>query len=219
MAEGKRLIKDAIFAGLTPRSLIVSDESHLDEFGPLKESHLSQCSIYRVPYKDLSTWSSLTTCPGIVGIFNRPHAIAVSPDSLPITVICDNIREPNNLGSIFRVCAALCARQVVIMKGCADPWEAKCLRGGCGGQFHIPITYPVRWEDIDRFVSRTTGNVKVFLAENVARSGCSTALKSIDENLALQSDDALVVVIGGETHGVSEEAYRYGGWSEYLCIT
>lgn len=35
----------------------------------------------------------------------------------PITVICDNIREPGNLGAVIRTVTAVGATQIILMKG------------------------------------------------------------------------------------------------------
>lgn len=37
--------------------------------------------------------------------------------TLPITLVCDNIREPGNLGSILRIAAAIPVRRVVLISG------------------------------------------------------------------------------------------------------
>lgn len=53
-----------------------------------------------------------------VGIFEIPEFNhAVRKDSFPITVICDNIREPGNLGTILRTVAAVGASQIILIKG------------------------------------------------------------------------------------------------------
>jgi len=38
-------------------------------------------------------------------------------NAFPITVICDNIREPGNLGAVLRTVTAVGASQVILMKG------------------------------------------------------------------------------------------------------
>lgn len=205
IVEGKRLIKDAILAGLRPHAMVISDPSLLADLEEYRESHFHNCSFYRVPIKDLSTWSSLTTCPGILAIFERPKEVQSDENCLPITVVCDNIREPSNLGSIFRVAAALPCRRVVVIKGCADPWESKCLRGGSGGQFHIPIEYPVTWEELHNVIK--VERSEIFLAENESKNDL-LKVQTIDDQLVNSPDKDIVVVIGGETHGISDEAYE-----------
>lgn len=37
--------------------------------------------------------------------------------SIPVNIICDNIREPGNLGSILRTCAAAGCKTVILTKG------------------------------------------------------------------------------------------------------
>lgn len=206
VVEGKRLIKDALQTGIEPQAVFVTDESHLTDFEQFREELTKSIPIYRVPIKDVSVWSSLTTPPGVLGIFKRPLQMKPPKNCLPITVICDNIREPNNLGSIFRICSALPCSQVIVTKGCADPWDAKCIRGGSGGQFHIPIEYPVLWEALSGVASESS----VFLADNQCHSK-SLQFRTIDQQLfsgLAKEQENIFLVIGGETHGISREAYE-----------
>lgn len=53
-----------------------------------------------------------------LGIFEMPiidHRVRKS--AFPITVICDNIREPGNLGTILRTVTAVGASQIILIKG------------------------------------------------------------------------------------------------------
>lgn len=200
LVEGRRLIIDAIEAGLKLETLLFSDR---EEYNSIENRLVGESDIYKVPYSDLKMWSGLTTCPGLMGIFSRDlNLLNISEkDSLPLTVICDNIREPNNLGSIIRSCAGASCSKVIITKGCADPWDTKSLRGGCGGQFRVPIIGPVQWSSIRDFLPES---YRIFTAENnVEKSG--HILPYFQQNF--KNLDHTVLIIGGET-GFSADAYE-----------
>lgn len=38
-------------------------------------------------------------------------------DAVPVTIICDNVREPGNLGAILRVAAGAGCERVILTKG------------------------------------------------------------------------------------------------------
>lgn len=201
--EGQRLIKEALSSDLSMDYLLFSKDEHLDyienAFGVDK---LKDTTVIKVPYSDLKLWSQMTTFSGIMGVFKKPNINEQYEhnlySALPITVICDNIREPNNLGSIIRTCAAIPCKKIIVAKGCANPWETKCLRGGAGGHFHVPVFGPLTWEEITRYHLDVTEQICV--ADNDASYGVS-----FDE-MQYKSNVGKTLVIGGETHGVSAEA-------------
>uniref|UniRef100_A0A1B0DIJ4 RNA 2-O ribose methyltransferase substrate binding domain-containing protein n=1 Tax=Phlebotomus papatasi TaxID=29031 RepID=A0A1B0DIJ4_PHLPP len=210
LLEGRRLIEDALKSNMQMKKLFFSRPEELEELSDLlKYSPHSQ--LFRVTYRDLSLWSQLTTSPGILAIFERPTSIQSRPKNiLPISVICDNIREPNNLGSVIRICAALPCREVLVMKGCTDPFDGKSLRGGAGGQFHVPLRYPVNWEDLQEILPEDNS---VFVAENNVEKALNfTEKKPLDvaEFFLPEQNPGhhMTLIIGGETHGISEEGYR-----------
>ncbi|KAI8118544.1 putative RNA methyltransferase-like protein 1 [Lucilia cuprina] len=216
--EGRRLILEALDCGLKLNSLIFSQKDQLLDI----KDNVSQAQkqfntkIYKVPHHDLKTWSTLTTPPGIMAIFERPalHTVvskmSSGSDPLPITVVCDNIREPNNLGSIIRTCAALPCLQIVITKGCCDPWESKALRGGCGGHFRVPIRDDVDWQDVPLMIPpEVADNCCIFVAENNLEKLENKTASVVEYSEVEKTGSHNVVIIGGESHGVSEDAYRF----------
>lgn len=212
LVEGRRLIIEAIESGLVLDHVLFSD---MDQMQLLKEHLPSDAKLVKVPQSDLRVWSNLSTCPGLMAVFTKPNDMSDiwtrrQSAPLPITVICDQVREPNNVGSIIRNCAAIAVEQVIVTKGCADPWESKALRGGSGGQFKIPVRGPCEWSSIRSMLPRE--NCFVFLAEN-CRANALEHLPDGPELIVPYSDVAYagkhaVIVIGGETEGISEDAYR-----------
>lgn len=83
--------------------------------------------------------------------------------TLPITVICDNIRDPGNLGSIIRTCAAAGCDRLIALKGCVDIWDPKVIRSGMGSHFRLSMINDVGWETINNHIPE---NSKVYLADH-----------------------------------------------------
>jgi tRNA G18 (ribose-2'-O)-methylase SpoU len=115
VVEGKLLIKEAINNQFKLTHIFFSNIENIEYLlDDLKK--FSSAEIIKVPQHDLKQWSVLTTCPGVIAIFDKKE-VDEDSNSLPISVICDNIREPNNLGSIIRVAKAVACRQVILTKG------------------------------------------------------------------------------------------------------
>ncbi|XP_042903475.1 rRNA methyltransferase 3, mitochondrial [Parasteatoda tepidariorum] len=164
LLEGKRLINDAIDAGMELKSIYFSREKDLAEINFRRAAQ--KVEFFKVLYRTMQMWSDLKTCPGVMGIFKRPCAEDVhmlSEPVLPVNIICDNIKDPGNLGSIIRNAASAGCQNILLMKGCVDPWEAKVLKTGCGGHFRIPIISNIEWTLLSNYISRES---HIFIADN-----------------------------------------------------
>uniref|UniRef100_A0A8D0F7J7 RNA 2-O ribose methyltransferase substrate binding domain-containing protein n=1 Tax=Strix occidentalis caurina TaxID=311401 RepID=A0A8D0F7J7_STROC len=166
LLEGHRLIKDALEAGAVLQTLFFSTVGHLKE---LPEAQLKRANLVKVKFEDIKSWSDLVTPQGLIGIFSKPeHAKMSYPatqltNSLPLLLICDNIRDPGNLGTILRSAAGAGCEKVLLTKGCVDPWEPKVLRAGMGAHFRLPIVASLDWESVP---SNLPAGVRVCVADN-----------------------------------------------------
>ncbi|KAM6110865.1 rRNA methyltransferase 3, mitochondrial [Pterocles gutturalis] len=166
LLEGHRLIKDALEAGAVLQTLFFSTVGHLKE---LPEAELKRANLVKVKFEDIKSWSDLITPQGLIGIFSKPdHAKMSYPaaqltSSLPLLLICDNIRDPGNLGTILRSAAGAGCEKVLLTKGCVDPWEPKVLRAGMGAHFRLPIVASLDWESVP---SNLPAGVQVCVADN-----------------------------------------------------
>ena len=97
----------------------------------------------------MKLWSDLTTGPGVMAVFSKQELCcnvrAASP--LPLTLVCDNVRQPDNLGALLRVTAG--ARRVLLIKGTTDLWSSKLLRAAAGANFQVPVVEEVGWEVLE----------------------------------------------------------------------
>ncbi|XP_031845881.1 rRNA methyltransferase 3, mitochondrial [Nomia melanderi] len=148
--EGHRLINDAVKAGAELDILLFNNKDDLNLL-----NLPSNAQLYKVPYKTIQLWSSLFHSPGLIGIFKTPDVSNNAPaeNALPLTVICDNIRDPGNLGSIMRAVAAVGCEKLILIKGCIDLWDPKVLRAASGAHFRVPIHAFPTWADISPLLS------------------------------------------------------------------
>uniref|UniRef100_A0A8C2U2K5 Mitochondrial rRNA methyltransferase 3 n=1 Tax=Coturnix japonica TaxID=93934 RepID=A0A8C2U2K5_COTJA len=161
LLEGHRLIRDALEAGAVPRALFFSTALHLRELPP---APLKGARLVRVRFEDIKCWSDVVHFVSS-GIFSKPDHTKMSYPTaqLPIILICDNIRDPGNLGTILRSAAGAGCEKVLLTKGCVDPWEPKVLRAGMGAHFRVPIVANLDWESVP---SNLPSGVRVCVADN-----------------------------------------------------
>ncbi|XP_046380531.2 rRNA methyltransferase 3, mitochondrial-like isoform X1 [Haliotis rufescens] len=169
LLEGFRLIRDAIDSGASAKCIYFSDTDFLDRLGAVR---LGNMALYKVQYRDIKSWSDTHTPAGIMAIFEKPNqGECPSPQAtkLPLTLICDNVRDPGNMGTLIRTASAVGCHRVLTTKGCVDVWEPKVIRAGMGSHFHIPILSSIPWEllinyvrdDDDVFIAETAKQEKV----------------------------------------------------------
>lgn len=116
------MIQEALEAGLKLETLIFSK---IEQVKPIKDEILrSKAKLYKVANHNFKIWSQLTTTPGVLGIFYRPANLndlierhRAKEQIIPVSIVLDNVREPNNMGAIIRVAAAVGADQVILTKG------------------------------------------------------------------------------------------------------
>ncbi|XP_070249570.1 rRNA methyltransferase 3, mitochondrial isoform X1 [Myotis yumanensis] len=166
LLEGRRLIADALKAGAVPQMFFFSRLDYLKE---LPADKLKGVRLVKVKFEEIKEWSDLVTPQGIMGIFARPdHVKMTFPatqlcHSLPLLLICDNLRDPGNLGTILRSAAGAGCSKVLLTKGCVDPWEPKVLRAGMGAHFQVPIINNLDWETVPKYLPDDT---RVYVADN-----------------------------------------------------
>ncbi|XP_077167260.1 rRNA methyltransferase 3, mitochondrial [Paroedura picta] len=239
LLEGQRLITDALTVGAIPQMLFFSAVEHLRE---LPAAKLKRASLIKVRFDEIKTWSDVITPQGVIGIFSRPdHSKMTYPTvqqrhRLPLSLICDNIRDPGNLGTILRSAAGAGCERVLLVKGCVDVWEPKVLRAGMGAHFHLPIISNLDWEEVPNYLPPDTRMhmadvtmepspraqeepaVRVKDSWPYERKSQHSDTESDEEEDAgagpleiqlyseLWVEEPMALVIGGETHGVSGAA-------------
>ncbi len=71
-----------------------------------------------------------------------------------LVVVCVDVRDPGNLGTVIRTADAAGVDAVVCCDGTVDPTNPKCVRATAGSLFHVPV---VEGGDVDAASSARCG--------------------------------------------------------------
>ncbi|XP_043115109.1 rRNA methyltransferase 3A, mitochondrial [Puntigrus tetrazona] len=227
LLEGRRLICDALSAGVSLQTLFFSAVERLHEL-PLDK--LQQAKLIKVRYEDMKTWSDLVAPQGVIAIFSKPDASRLEfpkemrLQSVPLFLLCDNIRDAGTLGTVLRCAAAAGCERVLLSKGCVNAWGPKVLRAAMGAHFRLPVFSNLDWDEISEHLPE---DVVVHVADDGTQAPGQTEEGFSDDSSDEESDDELslaglkprvyceswaqrstALVIGGDSHGLSPEALR-----------
>jgi 16S rRNA (guanosine(1370)-2'-O)-methyltransferase len=98
---------------------------------------------------------------------------------------------------------ALPATKVLLPKGCADPWETKAIRGSSGSVFFMPTETSLTWQQIDKSLSSGEDTIADNDTSKYYERDVIEYDKIPDEIIAGRN---IIIIIGGETHGIGDEA-------------
>jgi TrmH family RNA methyltransferase len=106
----------------------------------------------------------------------------------------DNIKEPGNLGTIFRTAAAAGLDGIVLSPECCEIFNPKVIRASLGTVFTIPSEI----HDLDWLQARSA---RVFLS-TLKSAKSLYLLEPVSENI--------ILILGSEADGVRPEIYHMG---------
>ena len=180
VADGTKLLEEAVkFAHL--ETVILSDG--------VEASVPEHVRLVRVPEDVMASISPMQTPQGALFLCRMPEQKSFIPQKRML--LLDGIQDPGNLGTILRTADALQV-PVVLLEGCADPYNHKTVRASMGAVFRMP---PIRadWEQVKAAFTREQIPVGVTALSDTARDIRQWELRD------------MAVVIGSEGQGVRPE--------------
>lgn len=192
--EGFRLVEEAFKAGLLIEYLVIIDENdeRLDKY--IKKyinEDVKVCKMSTNLFKELI---STEQPQGVLAVAKmHKNTCELNGD---FYVLCDKLQDPGNLGTIIRTAHAAGAHGIILTKGTVDIYNDKTIRSTMGSLFHVPVIY-----DDDDFTILKSLKEKNF---KIVTTSLETESNFYDEDLK----GKVVLTVGNEGNGVSEEVYR-----------
>jgi tRNA G18 (ribose-2'-O)-methylase SpoU len=147
VAEGVNVVQRLLRSDYRARA-IVGVENKLAELEPVLAGLDSP--VYRVDKWTLSDLVGFRVTRGVLASADRPEPTPAAGllDRGSRFVVCEAINDFENLGSIFRNCAAFGVHGVLLDPRCADPLYRRCVRVSMGNVFGIGFAVlPGSWPD------------------------------------------------------------------------
>jgi len=189
--EGARLVADVFGQGVSFDFVLHRPDFEAPLLAQLQAGGV-ECLAVETPL--FASLVDTETSQGILAVCPLPDN-PLSPQA-SLLIGLDSLREPNNVGAVYRSVAAAGGGGGGLLGHCADPFSPKALRAGMGAQYRLASVFAT-WHSL---TERLGGQWAIWLAE--ARAGAHVYSEPLWANPSL-------VVIGSEAHGLSEEGRRF----------
>lgn len=196
LAEGLKLVVDAMDAGWRIRTLVLAKNSLGNQAAERAAARTVAAggTVLQVNEKVLSAITRRDNPQMVLGVFEQSYRAlsTIKPATGDVWVALDRVRDPGNLGTIVRTADAVGARGVILVGDCTDPFSTETVRATMGSIFSVPLAKA----DAESFVA-WCGERKVTLV--------GTHLKgSVDYRSVDYAPGPVVVLMGNEQQGLPE---------------
>lgn len=181
VADGTKLLMEAVLHCPGLETVILSDGIDL--------SLPDRLRVYRVPQEVMASISPMQTPQGALFLCKLPPEQPFVPKRGML--VLDGIQDPGNLGTILRTADALDV-PVVLLEGCADPYNHKTVRASMGAVFRREL---MRADWATLLAGCTAAGIPIGV----------TALSPRAKDIRLAPLTHMAVVIGSEGQGVRKE--------------
>ncbi len=187
LIEGPHLVAAYLAQGRLPKALLVSEDGlrRAEVALLLQRAAIEPVLLSDSVFRSIADTEAPTGIAAEIELGEGGNRLQESSGC----VFLEGIQDAGNVGTIIRSCAAFAVGDVVLAKGCADPWSPKALRAGMGGHFALGVA---EGED---------------LAAAIERFGGKTICAVVRGGLPLHELDLsgrLGWIFGSEGQGVSE---------------
>ncbi|MCF7794135.1 MAG: RNA methyltransferase [Candidatus Cloacimonetes bacterium] len=185
IVEGKRTIE-----------LLIENHIHIDTIFYSDEADLPDNIASVTEQIKLQNWQM----EKITATKNPQNIAALLPTETPkinsrkFLLYLDNIKEPGNLGTIFRTASAAGLDGIVLSPDCCEIFNPKVIRSSLGTVFVLPSEV----HDLD------------WLQKQRAQIFVSTLQNAKDLGEVERSNENCILVLGSEAEGVRPEIYEMG---------
>jgi tRNA G18 (ribose-2'-O)-methylase SpoU len=204
VAEGERIVLRLLASGYAVESVVCSPRRVAELSRAMIESKsgesvgLNSIPIFVLPDREIDRLVGFRFHNGVLAIGRRGprvpfHRVIASVDAGQLLVICPDLNNAENLGSILRIAAGMGVDAVLLGPRSVDPFYRQSIRVSMGAALTLPIGWMTD-EPTDLLELRDR------LGFDVIGSVCDPPARS---SLELRRSARTALVVGAEAHGLS----------------
>ena len=178
LAEGSKIIKELLDTGFLAKKIFTLDSSNFDD-----ADH-----VIGINERELKLISNQKNPQDALGIFEMKRERSSIHIGQGPCLVCDQVQDPGNMGTILRIADWFGIRQVVCSPDCADIYNPKVVQSSMGSLGRTDVYH----RDLVDWLKEVKGNVPI-LATSL--SGNDLFVSELPENA--------ILVLGNESKGVS----------------
>jgi len=189
IAEGSKIAVDILDSRLKVHK-IYATAAWLAENKHILEQH-EGIEANEVMPEEMEKISALDTPQDVLMLVAIPESKKISADDkAKIMLVADSIRDPGNLGTIVRICDWYGIEQLFCSEDCAEIYNPKTVRATMGSIGRVEVVYT---------------DIKGLIENNKTYKSYAATLNGHINVHKINKTGPVMLVIGNEAHGVSEE--------------
>lgn len=146
IAEGEKLVERLLDSGFETLSVLAAD-SHVERIAARVPSDVP---VFQLPAGQIDQLIGFNFHRGILACGRRPvnpslESLWSSLDQRLTLVLCPDIKDPENLGTIMRISAAFGVDGMIVGHDGTDPYSRRVLRVSMGTVFRLPVVQTDDW--------------------------------------------------------------------------
>ena len=196
LAEGLRILTEALDSGRTPRILVVVEDSELHPLAQKIEDATIAAGgdVIETSEAIIAKLSGKSNPQSIIGIYpDHPVALeGLDRSESNIWLVAQALRDPGNLGTILRTGDAVGAGGLILIDDCVDPFSVEAVRASMGAIFTQKIAQ-ARWPEFLSWLRNGPGEL------------VGTSLNTENDYQSVRYQQPTFLLIGNEAQGLPED--------------
>ncbi len=134
LAEGRQAVREALGTeGLVEELIVLDAARHADLLEGV------DVPVWQASEHQMRQLSDTVTPQGIIAVCRQLRYGWEALDGARLVVICAQVRDPGNAGTVIRCADAFGADAVILTAGSVEIYNPKTVRSTVGSLFHMPI--------------------------------------------------------------------------------